>query len=30
MNHLDLAKDELPQTGKEMKVMIDSISRYLN
>ncbi|MEM6893079.1 MAG: nitrilase-related carbon-nitrogen hydrolase [Bacteroidota bacterium] len=30
VNHLDLPKGELPQTGKEMKVMVDSISRYLN
>ena len=30
MNHLDLPKDDLPQTGKEMKVLIDSISHYLN
>ena len=30
INHLDLPKEDLPQTGKEMKVLIDSISRYLN
>ena len=30
INHLDMPTKELPQTGKEMKVLIDSISRYLN
>jgi len=30
INHLDISKEELPQTGKEMKVLIDSVSRYLN
>lgn len=30
INHMDIPKEKLPQTGKEMKVMIDSISRYLN
>lgn len=30
INHLDLPREELPQTGKAMKVMMDSISRYLN
>ena len=30
INHLDMPKDKLPQTGVEMKVLIDSISRYLN
>jgi len=30
INHLNVPKDELPQTGAEMKVLIDSISRYLN
>ena len=30
INHMDLPKEKLPQTGKEMKVYVDSISRYLN
>jgi hypothetical protein len=28
LNHMDLPKEQLPNTGKEMKVLIDSISRY--
>ena len=30
INHLDLPKEKLPQSGVEMKAMIDSLSRYLN
>lgn len=30
INHIDLPADQLPKTGKEMKILIDSISRYLN
>ncbi len=30
INHLDLPKEQLPQTGKEMKTLVDSISRYLH
>ncbi|MEP3208131.1 MAG: nitrilase-related carbon-nitrogen hydrolase [Maribacter sp.] len=28
INHLDLEKEKLPKTGQEMKLLIDSISRY--
>ena len=28
INHLDLEKEKLPRTGQEMKLLIDSISRY--
>ena len=30
INHLDMATDQLPQTGEEMKELFDQISRYLN
>jgi predicted amidohydrolase len=29
-DHMDMPKEDLPQDGKEMKVLIDSISRWLN
>ncbi|MEO1035564.1 MAG: nitrilase-related carbon-nitrogen hydrolase [Pseudomonadota bacterium] len=30
LNHLDLPKAELPQTGEDMKALLDEQSRYLN
>jgi len=30
INHLDLAKENLPQTGQEMKALFDQESRFLN
>jgi len=30
LDHLDLPPDQLPQDGKEMKSLLDSISRWLN
>ena len=30
LDHLDLASDQLPQTGEAMKELIDSTSRWLN
>ncbi|NOU61390.1 nitrilase-related carbon-nitrogen hydrolase [Marinifilum caeruleilacunae] len=29
-NHLDMPKEKLPQNGKEMKVLLDSLSTWLN
>ncbi|MFP2995377.1 carbon-nitrogen hydrolase family protein [Spongiivirga sp. MCCC 1A20706] len=28
INHMDMARKQLPQTGQEMKALLDSISRY--
>ena len=30
MNHLDMPRDELPETGQDMKALFDRISRFLN
>jgi hypothetical protein len=30
LNHLDLPPDELPQTGEQMKALMDEQSRWLN
>ncbi len=30
LNHLDLPPEEMPQTGEEMKALLDGKSRWLN